>query len=119
MATGLDADGLTTLAADLASVARLLVAQNPLTKHLAEPTDTSEPKVRLVERLLSGKIGEPALGLVRTAVSQRWSAEADLVNGIEYTARLALLKRAQVAGEVDDVEEEDSKEVLTKRCSGG
>jgi F-type H+-transporting ATPase subunit delta len=106
VAAGLDADGLTTLAADLASVARLLVAQNPLNKHLAEPTETSEPKVRLVERLLSGKIGEPALRLVRTAVSQRWSAEADLVNGIEYTARLALLQRAQVAGEVDDVEDQ-------------
>lgn len=106
VAAGLEADGLTALAADLAAVARLLVAQHALNKHLAEPSDSSEPKVRLVERLLSGKIGEQALGLVRTAVSQRWSAEADLVDGIEYTARLALLQRAQVAGEVDDVEDQ-------------
>lgn len=106
VAADLDADGLTALAADLASVARLLVAQNTLNKHLAEPTDSSEAKTQLVERLLSGKIGAPALGLVRTAAAQRWSAEGDLVDGIEHTARLALLQRAQVAGEVDDVEDQ-------------
>ena len=106
VAAGLDADGLTALAADLASVARLLIDEGALTKHLAEPTDTAEAKVRLVDTLLTGKIGDAALGLVRTAASQRWSAEADLVDGIEHTARLALLQRAQVADEVDDVEDQ-------------
>ncbi len=106
VAAGLDADGLTALAADLASVARLLIDEGALTKHLAEPSDTAEAKVRLVDTLLTGKIGDAALGLVRTAASQRWSAEADLVDGIEHTARLALLQRAQVAGEVDDVEDQ-------------
>ena len=43
---------------------------------------------------------------MRTAVSQRWSAESDLVDGIEHTARLALLKRAESAGEVDEVEDQ-------------
>lgn len=106
VAASLDAEGLTALAADLASVARLLIDENTLTKHLAEPTDAAEAKVRLVDALLSGKIGAPALGLVRTAASQRWSAEADLIDGIEHIARLALLQRAQVAGEVDDVEDQ-------------
>ncbi|WP_263993332.1 F0F1 ATP synthase subunit delta, partial [Mycolicibacterium fallax] len=36
----------------------------------------------------------------------RWSAENDLVFGVERTARLALLKRAEVAGEVDAVEDQ-------------
>lgn len=106
VAAGLDADGLTALAADLASVARLLITEHALNKHLAEPTDAPEAKVALVERLLSGKIGAPAFGLVTTAASQRWSADADLVDAIEHTARLALLQRAQVAGEVDDVEDQ-------------
>ena len=44
--------------------------------------------------------------LLRTAASQRWSAESDLVDGIEHTARLALLKRAEVDGEVDEVEDQ-------------
>ncbi len=32
--------------------------------------------------------------------------QADLIDAIEYIARLALLKRAEVAGEVDDVEDQ-------------
>jgi F-type H+-transporting ATPase subunit delta len=106
VAGGLDADGLTTVADELASVARLMVSEPTLKKHFAEPTDDESAKVRLAERLLSGKVGDPTLTLVRTAVSQRWSAEDDLVDGIEHTARLALLKRAEAAGEVDEVEDQ-------------
>lgn len=106
VAGGLDADGLTTVADELASVARLMVSEPTLKKHFAEPTDDESAKVRLAERLLSGKVGDPTLSLVRTAVSQRWSAEDDLVDGIEHTARLALLKRAEAAGEVDEVEDQ-------------
>lgn len=105
-AGGLDADGLTSLADDLAGVAGLLIKQTSLTKHLAEPADTAAAKVALVDKLLTGKIGEPALKLVRTAVSQRWSVEANLIDGIEHIARLALLQRAQAANEVDEVEDQ-------------
>jgi F-type H+-transporting ATPase subunit delta len=101
-----DADELTKLADELASVGKLLIAEHGLARHLAEPTDDAAPKVRLVETLLSGKVGDPTLDLVRTAVSQRWSTVSNLVDGIEHTARLALLKRAEVAGEVDEVEDQ-------------
>ncbi|HEV7422188.1 MAG TPA: F0F1 ATP synthase subunit B/delta [Mycobacterium sp.] len=106
VAEDLDADGLTTLADELASVAKLLITEPALAKYLAEPTDEAAPKVRLVETLLSGKVGEPTLDILRTAVSQRWSTESNLVDGIEHTARLALLKRAEIAGEVDEVEDQ-------------
>lgn len=106
VASGLDADGLTAVADELAPVATLLLNEPTLKKHFAEPTDDESAKVRLVERLLSGKVGDPTLTLVRTAVSQRWSAADDLVDGIEHTARLALLKRAEAAGEVDEVEDQ-------------
>ncbi|MDV3124706.1 F0F1 ATP synthase subunit B/delta [Mycobacterium sp. 21AC1] len=105
-AGGLDAAGLTTLADELASVAKLLLSESVLNKHLAEPTDDAAAKVRLLEGLLSGKVGDTALDVLRTAVSQRWSIESDLVDGIEHTARLALLKRAETAGEVDEVEDQ-------------
>ena len=101
-----DADGLTKLADELASVGKLFIAEHGLARHLAEPTDDAAPKVRLVETLLSGKVGDPTLDVVRTAVSQRWSTVSNLVDGIEHTARLALLKRAEVAGEVDEVEDQ-------------
>ena len=106
VADGLDADGLTTLAEELASVARLLLSESTLNRHLAEPTDENGAKAELVDRLLSGKVGNTTLDVLRTAVSQRWSTEANLVDAIEHTARLALLKRAEIAGEVDEVEDQ-------------
>ena len=105
-AAGLAADALTSLADDLAAVTKLLINESALTKLLAEPADTAAAKVGLVDKLLTGKIGDPALKLVRTAVSQRWSTEANLVDGIEHIARLALLQRASAAGEVDEVEDQ-------------
>ena len=106
VAAGLDANGLTTLSDDLTAVAKLLLTETTLTKHLAEPTDNASAKVALADKLFGGKIGDPALTLVRTAAAQRWSTEANLVDGIEHTARLALLQRATVAGEVDEVEDQ-------------
>lgn len=102
----LDAEGLSTLADELTSVVRLLIAEPALTKHLAEPSDDPDAKVRLVERLLSDKVGSATVSLVKTAASQRWSAEPDLVDGVEHTARLALLKRAEIEDQVDVVEDQ-------------
>jgi F-type H+-transporting ATPase subunit delta len=98
--------GLKTLADELSSVVRLLVKEPMLTRHLAEPSDDPRAKVQLVERLLSDKVDTHTLDLVKTAVSQRWSTDADLVAGIEHTARLALLKLAEVNDEVDALEDQ-------------
>ena len=98
--------GLTTLADELGSVVALLIAEPNLTKHLAEPTEDPDAKARLVDRLFSGKVDEHTAQLLRTAASQRWSTEADLVDGVEHAARLALLKRAEVEDEVDEVEDQ-------------
>jgi ATP synthase F1 delta subunit/ATP synthase F0 subunit b len=98
--------GLTTLADELGSVVALLNAEPTLTRILAEPSDDADAKVRLVDRLFSGKVDEHTERLLRTAASQRWSAESDLVDGVEHAARLALLKRAEVEDQVDEVEEQ-------------
>jgi F-type H+-transporting ATPase subunit delta len=55
---------------------------------------------------VSGKVGQPALDVVKAAVSQRWSAESDLVDAIELAARQAQLIRAEKAGQVDEVEDQ-------------
>ncbi|CAN5120747.1 F0F1 ATP synthase subunit B/delta [soil metagenome] len=106
VAGGLDAAGLSTLADDLATVAKLLIAETALNKHLAEPKDDAAPAVRLLERLLDGKVGAPALDVLKTAVSQRWSTEANLVDAIEHVARLALLVRADGENQSEDVEDQ-------------
>jgi len=102
----LDADGLSTLANDLAAVAKLLIGEAVLAKHLAGASEDSAPKVRLVETLFSGKIGAPALEILKTAVQQRWSVEGNLVEVVEHVARLALLVRAERNGEAEEVEEQ-------------
>jgi ATP synthase F1 delta subunit/ATP synthase F0 subunit b len=106
VAGSLKAPGLTKLSEELSSVVSLLIAEPTLTRHLAEHNDDAEAKARLVDRLFSDKVSEHTLKLLRTAVSQRWSAEADLVDGIEHLARLALLKRAEIEDQVDEVEEQ-------------
>jgi ATP synthase F1 delta subunit/ATP synthase F0 subunit b len=98
--------GLTTLADELGSVVGLLVTEPTLTRHLAEHNDDAEAKVRLIDQLFSSKVDEHTAKLLRTAASQRWSSEADLVYGVEHLARLALLKRAEVEDQVDEVEEQ-------------
>jgi F-type H+-transporting ATPase subunit delta len=106
VAAGLDADGLTTLAGDLTAVAKLLIDETGLNKHLAEPKDDPAPAVRLLETLFAEKVSAPALDVLKTAVSQRWSTEANLVDGIEHVARLALLVRADRNDEGEAVEDQ-------------
>lgn len=105
-ADGLDDQGLTTLADDLAATARLLEGETVVARHLAMPTDDTAPKVRLVQRLLSGKVSDPALALLSTAVVARWSADTDLIDAIEHIARQALLLRAEREDRVDEVEDQ-------------
>jgi ATP synthase F0 subunit b len=105
VAGGLDPDQLSTLADDLGSVAKLLSREAILTRHLADPANNPAPKIGLLERVIEGKVGEPALEVLKAAVSGRWSTDSNLVDAVEHVARLALLVRAErddVAGDVEE-----------------
>jgi ATP synthase F0 subunit b/ATP synthase F1 delta subunit len=102
----LDTDGLTGAADDLASAAKLLGQEPVLARHLADPTGDPAPKVRLVETLLSGKVSDSALDILKTAVSQRWSSTSDLIRCVQHVARLVLLVRAERDDQVEDVEDQ-------------
>jgi F-type H+-transporting ATPase subunit delta len=103
---GLDADELTGLANDLASAVKLVRRESLLARHLADPSSDSEARVQLVERLLSGKVSDAALEVLKTASSQRWSSTSDLVFGLEHIAGLALLVRAEREDQIEDVEDQ-------------
>lgn len=105
-AGGLDEQGLSALAGDLTAVAELLARETVVTRHLTTPTEDATPKVRLVQRLFSGKIGAPALKLVTDAASTRWSSEADLIAAVEHLARQTLLLSAEHQGTADEVEDQ-------------
>jgi ATP synthase F0 subunit b/ATP synthase F1 delta subunit len=106
IADGLDDQGASTLADDLTSVAALLIDEKVVTRYLTQQSEDATPRVRLLERLVSGKVGQPALDVLKAAVSQRWSADDDLVDAIELAARQALLIRADRDGQLDEVEDQ-------------
>ncbi|SON61374.1 ATP synthase subunit b-delta [Mycobacterium simulans] len=106
IARGLDTDGLSTLAGELVSVAKMLDREIVVTRYLTVPAEDSAPRVRLIERLVSGKVGAATLDVLRAAVSERWSANTDLVDAIEHVSRQALLEVAERDGKVDEVEDQ-------------
>jgi F-type H+-transporting ATPase subunit delta len=99
-------DQLSSVADDLASVAKLLARETILTRHLADPADNPAPKLGLLETLLEGKVGDTALEVLKAAVAGRWSSDANLVDAVEHVARLALLIRAEREDVAGDVEEQ-------------
>ncbi|MBV8863367.1 MAG: F0F1 ATP synthase subunit B/delta [Mycobacterium sp.] len=106
LAKDLDDRGLSTLADELTSVAALLDHETVVRRYLTLPAEDASPRVRLVERLVAEKVGEPALEILKSGVSQRWSADTDLIDAVELVSRQALLTRAEQDGSVDEVEDQ-------------
>ena len=77
-----------------------------VTRYLTVPAEDAAPRVRLIERLVSGKVGDATLDVLRVAVSERWSANSDLVDAIEHVSRQALLEVAEREDRVDEVEDQ-------------
>jgi F-type H+-transporting ATPase subunit delta len=106
MAKNLDSRGLSTLSSELVSVAKMLEREIVVTRYLTVQAEDAAPRVRLIERLVSGKVGEATLDVLRVAVSERWSVNSDLVDAIEHVSRQALLEVAEREGRVDEVEDQ-------------
>ena len=106
IAKDLDNQGLEKLSGELVSVAKMLDGEIVVTRYLTLPSEDAAPRVRLLERLLSGKVGDPTLELLRAAVSERWSANADLIDAVEHVSRQALLEVAAREDRVDEVEDQ-------------
>jgi ATP synthase F0 subunit b/ATP synthase F1 delta subunit len=106
MAKNLDNQGLSTLSSELVSVAKMLDRDLVVTRYLTVPAEDAAPRVRLLERLVSGKVGDATLDVLRSAVSERWSVNTDLVDAIEHVSRQALLEVAEREDRVDEVEDQ-------------
>lgn len=102
----LDNKALSTLSSELVAVAKMLNREIVVTRYLTEGAEDASPRVRLIERLVSGKVSDATLDVLRAAVSERWSANADLVDAIEHLSRQALLEVAEREDRVDEVEEQ-------------
>lgn len=106
IAKDLDNKRLSTLSAELVAVGQMLDREIVVTRYLTVPSEDGAPRTRLIERLLSGKVGDPTLDVLRAAVSERWSANSDLIDAIEHVSRQALLEVAEREDKVDEVEEQ-------------
>ncbi|RFD24200.1 F0F1 ATP synthase subunit B/delta [Mycobacterium uberis] len=106
IAKSLDNQALSTLAGELVSVAKMLDREIVVTRYLTVPAENVAPRVQLIERLVSAHVGDPTMEILRAAVCQRWSANADLIDALEHIARQALLEVAERDGQVDEVEDQ-------------
>ncbi|KKC05972.1 F0F1 ATP synthase subunit B/delta [Mycobacterium nebraskense] len=104
LAKNLDNKDLSSLSSELVSVAEMLDREIVVTRYLTVPAEDAAPRVRLIERLVSGNVSDAALDVLRLAVSERWSANSDLIDAIEHISRQALLEVAERENKVDDVE---------------
>jgi F-type H+-transporting ATPase subunit b/F-type H+-transporting ATPase subunit delta len=106
LAADLDVQGLEKLSGELVSVAKMLDDEIVVTRYLTLPSEDAAPRITLLERLLSGKVGDPALEFLRAAVSERWSTNSDLIDAVEHVSRQALLEVAAREDRVDEVEDQ-------------
>ncbi|GAB1812360.1 F0F1 ATP synthase subunit B/delta [Mycobacterium sp. MUNTM1] len=106
IAKDLDSKALSTLSNELVAVAQMLDREIVVTRYLTVPAEDGAPRVRLMERLVSGKVGDATLEVLRSAVAERWSANSDLIDAIEHVSRQALLEVAERDDKVDEVEEQ-------------
>ncbi|CPR09971.1 F0F1 ATP synthase subunit delta [Mycobacterium bohemicum DSM 44277] len=106
IAKNLDNDALSNVSRELVAVGQMLDREIVVTRYLTVPAEDAAPRVTLIERLVTGKVGDATLDILRLAVSERWSANADLVAAIEHISRQALLEVAERENKVDEVEDQ-------------
>ncbi|WP_158893070.1 F0F1 ATP synthase subunit delta [Amycolatopsis anabasis] len=92
--------------AELFSVVTLLTREIGLRRAVADASAVPESRKRLVRSLLEGKLSEPALTVLDTVVTSRWSSPRELLDGLESLGRSALLTSAEKTGNLDTVEDE-------------
>jgi F-type H+-transporting ATPase subunit delta len=103
---GASAAGLQQLGEELFAITRLVAAQLPLRRHLADPAVAAEARAGLLRRVLGDQVGARALEVATGLVSARWSSSLDLVEALEVLARRATLGVAEKERSLDDVEDE-------------
>jgi F-type H+-transporting ATPase subunit delta len=100
------AGSLLELADELFGVGGLLGREPRLRRNLADPATEPEGRVALANQLLSGKVSDGALKIVKAAVALRWSTPWDLADSVEGAGDEALFAAAERAGALDTVEDE-------------
>ncbi len=99
-------EGLPPTSDELFAVATLLDRERALRGALADGGTPVDERTAVVERLLSGRIGDEGLEIVKEAVRQRWSSSRDLADGLELVGAQIAFTASETAGTLDRVEDE-------------
>ncbi|MDE9365943.1 F0F1 ATP synthase subunit delta [Luteipulveratus sp. YIM 133132] len=91
---------------ELFFVGQTLDSSASLRRAAADPSREVAAKQQLVERLFGGRVSEQTVGLVRTLVAQRWSAERDLAEAVDLLAVESVVAGAEQQGRIDQVEDD-------------
>jgi F-type H+-transporting ATPase subunit delta len=103
---GADAKSASALSSELFFVADVLSTNIAVRRALTDPSRDGKAKAVFISDLLGKKIGALALGLVTELSNLRWSSPKDLVLVVEQLAIEAEASAANIAGELDRVEDE-------------
>jgi len=103
---GADANSASALSSELFFVADVLSTNIAVRRALTDPSRDGTAKAAFISDLLGKKIGALALGLITELSSLRWSSPKDLVLVVEQLAIEAEASAANIAGELDRVENE-------------
>jgi len=103
---GADAKSASALSSELFFVADVLSTNIAVRRALTDPSRDGTAKAAFISDLLGKKIGALALGLITELSSLRWSSPKDLVLVVEQLAIEAEASAANIAGELDRVEDE-------------
>ena len=103
---GADANSASAVSSELFFVADVLSSNIAVRRALTDPSRDGTAKAAFISDLLGKKIGALALGLITELSSLRWSSAKDLVLVIEQLAIEAEASAANIAGELDRVEDE-------------
>ena len=103
---GCDATTASALSSELFFVTDVLSTNISLRRALTDPARDENSKSALISELFQGKVGAKTLGLITELASLRWSAPKDLILVVEQLAIEAEASAANIAGELDRVEDE-------------
>jgi F-type H+-transporting ATPase subunit delta len=95
-----------TVGVELLSVVDLLGREAGLRRAVSDGSADPEARRRLIRSLLEGKVSEPTLKVLDSAVGARWSSPRELLDGLESLGRSALLTSAEKTGNLDTVEDQ-------------
>jgi len=103
---GVDASKASILSAELFFVADVLHTNIAVRRALTDSSRDDKSKSVFLSELLASKVGALTLGIATQICAMRWSAPKDLVLVIEQLAIEAEASSANIAGELDLVEDQ-------------